>query len=167
MKNKEPGTRNKEQRTKIMKKKALYLKIAFVAVCIMLICNRIEAQETKDLPSASYKMTTAIPEGIEMPDKVSSRLGELKFFDGFPDEATAEKVYDNLDFQRAVQGYLMGIAPVSMFTMRSFVTKWGPVSSTVLTFESLFDSRTLCLTTNCNSPYTLAWYDCISSVILQ
>ncbi|MGA3114110.1 MAG: hypothetical protein ABSF90_06695 [Syntrophobacteraceae bacterium] len=50
-----------------------------------------------------YKMTTPIPEGIAMPDKVETRLGTLKFFDGLPDDATVEKLYDNLDFQRAVQ----------------------------------------------------------------
>lgn len=138
--------------------KTLYLIIGFLAGGAF-ICNQIQAQESKETPSASFKMTTPIPEGIEMPDEVSSRLGTLKFFDGFPDDATVEKLYDNLDFQRAVQGYLLGIAPVSMLGMRYCVAEWGPVNTTVLTFETLFDSRTLCLTTNCNSPYTLAWLD--------
>lgn len=35
-----------------------------------------------------------------VPDKVDTRLGTLNFFDGFSDKATAEKLYDNLDFQR-------------------------------------------------------------------
>ena len=37
------------------------------------------------------KMTTDIPAGIAIPDKVETRLGTLKFFDGFPDDATVEK----------------------------------------------------------------------------
>ena len=57
------------------------------------------------------KMTTEVPAGIAMPDKVETRLGALKFFDGFPDDASVEKLYDNLDFQRAVQAYLLGLAP--------------------------------------------------------
>jgi hypothetical protein len=48
------------------------------------------------------KMTTDIPSEITTPDSVETRLGTLKFFDGLPDKATVEKVYDNLDFQRGV-----------------------------------------------------------------
>ncbi len=54
-------------------------------------------------PPAKFKMTTEIPQGIATPDVVNTRLGQLKFFDGFPDDSTVEKLYDNLDFQRAVQ----------------------------------------------------------------
>ena len=49
------------------------------------------------------KNTTPIPPGIASPDEVETRLGILGFFDGFPDDATVQKLYDNLDFQRAVQ----------------------------------------------------------------
>ena len=53
-------------------------------------------------PVKKMKMTTDIPAGIITRDRVETRLGTLKFFDGFPDEATVQTVYDNLDFQRAV-----------------------------------------------------------------
>jgi hypothetical protein len=49
---------------------------------------------------------------------VETRLGTLNFFDGFPDDATVEKLYDNLDFQRAVQAYLLGLAPMSQVANR-------------------------------------------------
>ena len=52
------------------------------------------------------KMTTDIPPSITTPDTVETRLGTLKFIDGFPDDATAQKLYDNLDFQRGVQAFL-------------------------------------------------------------
>ncbi|MCX5973277.1 MAG: hypothetical protein NTU59_01105 [Coprothermobacterota bacterium] len=44
------------------------------------------------------KMATDIPASITTPDSVETRLGTLKFFDGFPDDATVQMVYDNLDF---------------------------------------------------------------------
>jgi len=44
------------------------------------------------------KMTTETPPGIATPDKLETRLGTLRLFDGVPDEETAQKVYDNLDF---------------------------------------------------------------------
>jgi hypothetical protein len=39
----------------------------------------------------TYKMTTDIPPSITSPDKVETRLGTLKFFDGFPKKPTVEK----------------------------------------------------------------------------
>ena len=108
-------------------------------------------------PGKQYKMTTPIPEGIAMPDKVETRIGALKFFDGFPDDASVEKLYDNLDFQHAVQAYLMALPPVSMVALREGLTKWGPANSTIPTFETLMDSRSLFLTANANTPYTWMW----------
>jgi hypothetical protein len=49
--------------------------------------------------ASKMKMTTDIPQSLTTPDKVETRIGTLNFFDGFPDKATVEKVYDNLDFQ--------------------------------------------------------------------
>lgn len=46
--------------------------------------NYTKAAISKSAAFAKYKMTTDIPEEIITPDKVSSRIGELNFFDGFP-----------------------------------------------------------------------------------
>ena len=54
----------------------------------------------------AQKMKTDIPNSITTPDSVKTRIGTLKLFDGFPDDATVQKVYDNLDFQRGVQAFL-------------------------------------------------------------
>ena len=40
------------------------------------------------------------------PKEMPTRFGTLKFFDGVPDQASTQKIFDNLDFQRAMQGYL-------------------------------------------------------------
>src|ERR1035441_5606929 len=63
------------------------------------------------------KMTTPIPPEITTPDSVETRLGTLKFFDGFPDQATIDKVYDNLDFQRGVQAFLTAVPGASAAAM--------------------------------------------------
>ncbi len=47
------------------------------------------------------QMATEIPAAITIPDSIDTRLGTLRFVDGFPDHATVEKVFDNLDFQLA------------------------------------------------------------------
>ena len=87
------------------------------------------------------RMTTDIPPEITTPDSVETRLGTLKFFDGFPDPATVEKVYDNLDFQRGVQAFLTGVPGASQVAIRNGIRKFGPDNQTVVLFETLMDSK--------------------------
>ncbi|MGH8065198.1 MAG: hypothetical protein ACRERE_08155 [Candidatus Entotheonellia bacterium] len=61
------------------------------------------------------------------PNKVETRLGTLHFFDGFPDRASAEKLYDALDFQRAVQAYLHA----NHGHRRARQTRWHSASRTI------------------------------------
>jgi hypothetical protein len=109
--------------------------------------------------SATYKMTTPIPAGIEVADKVETRLGTLHFEGGCPDIATTDKLYDNLDFQHAVQAYLLGLPPVNQLANRSNILKEGPANTTVPIWEQMVDSRTVELTANDNTPYTWFWMD--------
>jgi hypothetical protein len=89
------------------------------------------------------KMTTEIPPSITTPDSVETRLGTLRFFDGFPDDATVQKVYDNLDFQRGVQAFLTALPAAAVSAMRKGIRMFGPDNQTVLIAESLLDSHTL------------------------
>jgi len=102
-------------------------------------------------------MATEIPPAITIPDRVESRLGTLNFFDGFPDDATVEKLYDNLDFQRGVQAVLTAMPAASEHGMRSGMRGFGPDNGTVLIFENLMDSKSLFLTPNSESVYVLGW----------
>ena len=90
---------------------------------------------------------------------METRLGTLKFFDGFPDDATVEKLYDNLDFQNAVQAYLLGLAPVSQMANRKGILEVGPANTTVPIFETMMNARSIFLTPNNNTPYTWFWLD--------
>jgi len=83
------------------------------ALLLMMGATAAQAQTAPKM-----KMTTDIAPGIAIPDRVETRLGTLKFFDGFPDKETVTKVYDNLDFQRAVQAYLLALALVNMAGLR-------------------------------------------------
>lgn len=74
-------------------------------------------------PAPQMKMTTKTPPGIAIPDRVATRLGTLKFVDGVPDQASSEKIYDNLDFQRAVQAYLLALPAVNMAGLRDGLTR--------------------------------------------
>jgi len=105
------------------------------------------------------KMTTDIPQSITTPDTVETRIGTLKFFDGFPDKATVEKVYDNLDFQRGLQAYLAALPAVSIEGFRASYAGIGPVNQTVLISEQLLDAKSLFLTANTTTPYTVLYLD--------
>ena len=105
------------------------------------------------------QMQTDIPASITIPDRVESRLGTLTFTDGFPDDATVERVFDNLDFQRGLQAFLTAMPAASMRAQRRAYLEFGPANQTVLMFETLMDSRSLFLTANTESVYILAWLD--------
>jgi hypothetical protein len=61
------------------------------------------------------KMTTDIPASIQAPDRVETSIGTLRYFDGVPDEATVDSVYDYLDRSRAVEAFLNCIPAMSMY----------------------------------------------------
>src|SRR3984957_14969564 len=105
----------------------------------------------------ALKMTTPIPPQITTPDSVETRVGTLHFRDGVPDEATTQKVYDNLDFQRGVQSFLSGMSGASLVGMRTGFEKLGVGNGTVLIFQNLLDSKSLFLTGNTDSVYFSTW----------
>ncbi len=109
--------------------------------------------------AGQYKMTTETPPGIETPDRVDTRLGTLRFFDGFPEKDTVDKLYDNLDFQRAVQAYLLALPAVSQVANRKSILELGPANYTVPIFERLMDSKSIFLTANTNTVYSWMWMD--------
>ena len=106
------------------------------------------------------KMTTAIPPAITTPDTVETRLGTLHFTDGFPDDATVAKLYDNLDFQRGVQAFLNTIQGASLYAVREGYRSQGATNNqTVLITETFMDSKSLFLTPSTESVYNLMWLD--------
>lgn len=108
----------------------------------------------------AQKMKTDIPKSITTPDSVETRFGTLKFHDGIPDDATIQKVYDNLDFQRGVQAFLMAMPGASQVAMRNSLRKLGAVNgATIPIAETLLDSKALWLTPNADTIYVVNWID--------
>ena len=105
------------------------------------------------------RMTTEIPPRLNTPDTVQTRLGTLRFFDGMPDRDTTQNVYDNLDFQRGVAAFLNTIPAAGLYATREGFATMGPANQTVCVVESLLDSKSLVLTANSETIYTLVWLD--------
>jgi hypothetical protein len=121
------------------------------------LMGALAATTTFAADAPKLKMTTDIPPEITTPDTVETRLGTLKFNDGFPDEATVAKVYDNLDFQRGVQAFLTCVSGASEAAIRAGIRSFGPDNQTVVLFENLMDSKSLFLTANTESVYAWRW----------
>jgi hypothetical protein len=86
------------------------------------------SQKQEQTMNTRMKMVTDILSGITSPSKVGTRLGTLKFLDGFPDETSVEKLYDNFDLLRAVQVYFMSLPPVSVVGLREELTSGGQLT---------------------------------------
>jgi hypothetical protein len=79
------------------------LRVAALAAVIVFGACAGYAQELSGPPAnPNLKYSTAIPPGVAAPSELETPFGTLKLFDGVPDQASTEKIYDNLDFQRAV-----------------------------------------------------------------
>jgi hypothetical protein len=108
----------------------------------------------------SYTMTTDIPPQITTPDKVKTSIGKLKFFDGVPNKATVDKVYDYVDRARAVEVFINMTPAVSMYHLRQGMRDMGLTKSNqILIAEQLGDSKPLVLTWNNTSLYTWGFLD--------
>ncbi|MBS0342271.1 MAG: DUF1254 domain-containing protein [Proteobacteria bacterium] len=108
---------------------------------------------------SSYDMTTKTPKQITTEDLVDTRLGTLKYFDGIPTAATAQKVYDQLDFSRGIEVFLNGIPGASLVAMRRGMRQVGAVDGTIGIWDELLDSKSLLLTGNTESVYASTWID--------
>ena len=107
-----------------------------------------------------YKMTTDIPASVTTPDQVETRLGKLKFFDGFPSQDTVEKCYDNLLFMRGVEVFLNWIPAASLWAAREGFREAGITRNGIIGIDAdLKDSKGLFLTANMDSIYAQTWID--------
>jgi len=102
------------------------------------------------------KMTTPIPPEITTPDKVETRIGTLNFKNGMPDQATMDKLWDNLDFARAVDVYLNTLPGVSIYAARKGPRDVGVPDNTIMTMETMMDSTGMYLTPNTVTPQS--WF---------
>ena len=53
------------------------LMLGFLTGMMAVSCSQSQKQDKDVTPPVTYRMTTPIPDGIEIPDQVNSRLGTL------------------------------------------------------------------------------------------
>ena len=72
---------------------------------------------------ADMKYSTEIPANVITPDRTETRIGTLEFVDGFPSEETAQKVWDHMDFSRAVEVMIMTAPAASLQGFRKGIPR--------------------------------------------
>jgi hypothetical protein len=122
--------------------------IAAAAVLILIVTTMTASAQT---------MTT--PPEITTPDKVETSIGTLEFRDGAPSAATAQKVFDSLDYVRGVDVFMNTFGGASAFAIRKGFQSIGAEDNTVVIFSELMDSNSIFLTPNTDTIYTVAYLD--------
>lgn len=107
-----------------------------------------------------HGFNTPIPPEIMTPDEVETRIGTLRFTDGFPTADTARLLYDHLDFVRGVEVFLNCVPAASLEAMRRGMEAIGVVAcNQVGIVDDLLDSNPLFLTGNTDTVYAGAFFD--------
>jgi hypothetical protein len=100
--------------------------------------------------SLSLLLAAAVPAHGET---IDSRLGTLELEAGYPAKGTVAKLYDELDFQRAVQAYLWALPMASYGAMADAHKALGANSHTVVIADKLAEPQQLILTANQDTVY--------------
>jgi hypothetical protein len=93
---------------------------------------------------------------------VNTRLGPLVLENGYPTKATAAKLYDELDFQRATQAYLWALPAIGFKALYDAQRRsLGTANGEVLLFQNLKDKAGM-LTPNITTLYAFSFWDLAS-----
>ena len=100
-----------------------------------------------------------IPPQITTPDKLETRIGTLDFKDGMPSKETIAKVYDNRDFTHAFAAFANTLQGVSIYAIHKGMLDVGVKDNEVLVFSELMDAKSLFLTANADTVYSMGMLD--------
>ncbi len=108
---------------------------------------------------ARAQTNETLPPSLITPDKVETSIGTLDFKDGAPSAATAQKVFDTLDFTRALNVFNNSFRGASALAIAKGFQSIGATANTVAIFSELMDSNSLFLTANADTVYYLSVLD--------
>ncbi|WP_104165142.1 DUF1254 domain-containing protein [Cryobacterium sp. N22] len=110
--------------------------------------------------SPQARVSSETTASLSTPDRIESRLGTLEFNDGAPSEATAELLYEHLDFLHGVEAFINSYPGASTTAMHRGLRSIGVEDNKgVVIFSELMDSSSLFLTANCDTVYAIGFLD--------
>ena len=119
---------------------------SIVAVLAMLLLPHIAVAQPATSTNADGKYV------------VDTRIGKLRFEHGYPTKETAKRLYDEMDFQRAVQAYLWSVPLVSMQALHERLQKQDPSLQSSVIFEDLLPPSTRVFTGNNTTLYAISTF---------
>ena len=142
-------------------KRSLFDSVLALAGAAMLFAGyQASAQEPGGSTATEPKYQPNVPAKITTPDTVETRIGTLHFKDGAPDSATAQLAYDQLDFGRGVDAFLRGMSATSVYAAcKGFEEAGIKLNRGIGITEDLLDARSLFLTANTTTVYTMFCVD--------
>lgn len=120
----------------------------FMAAAACTLMSPLHAQEA-----------ASIPPSVVTPDAVETSRGRFEFKDGVPSEATAQALYDQLDFTYAYRAFMDTMRGVSIRAARRGLEDAGVKKNEVMVFSELMDAKSLFLTPNADTIYVMGWLD--------
>jgi hypothetical protein len=117
---------------------------------------------TKIFPVFGFSVLLVIPtfsQELPVTGTVESPLGELGLTNGYPTEATAKKLYDDIDFQRACQSYLWALPAVGFQGLHlAHLNTFGAKNGDVVLYKDLQDKAGM-LTPNITTVYAMSFWN--------
>jgi hypothetical protein len=101
----------------------------------------------------------AFAQELPITGSVKSRLGVLELTNGYPTEATAQKLYDDIDFQRACQAYLWALPAVGFRGLHlAQLNTFGANDGDIVLYKDLQDKAGM-LTPNITTIYAMSFWN--------
>ncbi|HKE86355.1 MAG TPA: DUF1254 domain-containing protein [Vicinamibacterales bacterium] len=93
-------------------------------------------------------------------ETVKTRFGNFEFKNGYPTRDAAEALLEQLTLNRAIEVYLTQMPAVAIIESRRGLREFGARrSNQVVVWETLMDAKTLLLTANTETVYSLGFLD--------
>jgi hypothetical protein len=105
----------------------------------------------------SCSMTPVFGQELPTTGGIETRIGQLSFEGGYPTHETVDKLYDEMDFQRATQAYLWAIPLIGFAQWQAeHENVFGAKDGDVVYYVSYRDKLGL-LTSNATTPYIVGF----------
>ena len=104
-----------------------------------------------------------VPNAVSAQETLDTRIGKLEFThdftNGYPTNETIDKLFDEMDFQRAVQAYIWSVPLMSFEYWQDKQNKEMNLANGQMAYMVTYEEKVCCLTLNVTTPYVQGFMD--------